>query len=539
MSRLSRLLFVVMISIVLVMGMSQSVFAADSISDDPTKPHIVDDGGGGTTGGGQGSGGTQDVGRTVITEPDPGSYNNKDVGKVVQDVIDGKKVKPEQIVDRIPQKQGKRNPESFPTTDGLHVNLRLYDVIIPFSDIGINLGGTVSYKVGGNNSVSIQSRALMGLDASDVLVMVIDPDTGEIYLVSPNDLDPKTGKMNVTFPVFGPFCVLQKLPIIVRDVHTDEYLNEFVAESVDKVTHDDFVELKDWMNAFGIDGDTLEVADGVTVKADDYSSANIIADVAMRLSREDFSYNLNTKLRADLYQDLRDIDVQRIFDYADIDFSSDIEKLMAGDEAAKKELLDIDPFVLEDCFIYHVDAKTGDVSIAYEPTISFDDVENDGTNSNDKKVENRNKSLDENNMNVESKGSVRANIVDAEKFVKVGNIKEFAEKIENADVLEALGMTVHAADSKDGEKYKSGKDKDKKAKILTWDVPDIEPTQDEDELCIVMGSDKYLGMGPFLLFMPKHKSMGSVASWWWILLVIAAIVAGVVVYRKTRNGKKA
>lgn len=452
----------------LMCGMT-SVYAAKSINDD-TRDVVVVDGGGTDLPSGI---------AVIVDNLDYGKIDNPTVSDVVKKVNQGDGETPAEVADLIDQqKPGKQDPEVFPTTDGYNVNLKLYDFITQFNNIEIS---------GTDQEVTIRVPAATQLKATDIMVMYIDPVTGEISLIFPTEFDPETGEMVVKFPGSGIFALMQKIPIVVRNVHPDEYNNKDVAAAVRSLPEDQFLELKDWLAAFKIDGDKLTVADGVDVDIDDYNSANYMADIAVQYSLIQYGYNLTTKVNAKLYQQLDDIDYERILDYAGVKYDADEIK------ADRSKLEDIEPFVLKDSFVFHVDATTGETSIAYEPEICFRHTKD---------------------------------LTDYE--VKIMNEDVHDESVEIPDKTSdhSLFLDVYAAEADNGDLTEREKD------IVTFNVKDID-NDDDDEMNIVMSHDKYLGMGPFLLLMPKKAV--SHFPWWIIVLVL---VAGGVGYYVVKSKKQ-
>lgn len=459
-------------------GAVSTVFAAKSINDDTRDVVVVDE---------EPLPSGEEV---IIDDLDYSKIDNDDVKDVVEKINTGEKVTPADTADLIEQqKPGKQDPEHFPTNEGVDANLELYDYITPYNNIEID---------GTDQDVRIRVPATIGLKETDVLVMYIDPVTGEISLLFPTDFDPETGEMTVKFPGSGIFALMQKIPIVVRNVHPDEYPNEDVAAAIRSLPEDEFLELRDWLKAFNIEGDTLEIADGKTVNIDDYDSANYMADLAVQFSLIQYGYNLNTKVNAKLYQQLDDINYERVLDYAGIDYDADAVK------EDRTKLKEIEPFVLEDCFVFHVDATTGETSIAYEPEITFRET----------------KDLSDYEIKI-----MNEDVHDESVDILDGDKDEAADEKTSDN---GLIWKAYAAENKLTERQKE---------LVTWNVKDID-NDDEDQMNIVMNHDEYLGMGPFLLLMPKNKTAAADFPWWVLGLVGAGGVAGVVAKKKHDENKE-
>ena len=75
---------------------------------------------------------------------------------------------------------------------------------------------------------------------------------------------------------------------------------------------------------------------------------------------------------------------------------------------------------------------------------------------------------------------------------------------------------------------------DDELNIVTFDVYDIDEKNVED-LCMVMSSQDYLGMGPFILFMPKEETN---CQWWWLLIILAILIIIYIIYKKRKDDKE-
>lgn len=553
------------------LGTAATAFGKKSITRHDKKPRVVvDDRTGGT-----GTGGTGGIpgNPAVITEPDKSRYENEDLKNVI-DEAKLNDITPSDIFDLIPQKNpDKQNPREFPVegSENLKVNLKLYERITELLDIGVLKDGKFSFKMDKDSvTVTIQADAVIGLKDSDFLMMLMDPKTGEIYLLTPQDFDPKTGTFKVKLPIFGTFTLIKKLPIVVRDIHPEEYLDQDVTEAVKKLPERDYVELTDCLKAFGQETNSLEVGEADTqnkqsvaskldpidevyasskIKPANFLSANYLADIAVRVNKGTYRYNLSENLWADLYQDIDECDWKRVLDYAGVKYD---EKAIKKD---RLELTKIKPFVLKGGFVYHVDADTGEINIANEPVISFGIMEDETDITdpgNGKKfdqdevhVENNDKSKESDDVVVDKTGNT--SLVDNNREVTNRDNKSVNKSVsENKSIIDSLVLgekdekslleglniveTAYAID----ESQLTQKEKD----ILTWDVEDIDEKND-DNLCMLMSSNQYKGMGPFLLYMPKEGKSAGGFSWWWLLLIIPVLIIIYIIYRKNKNRKSA
>ena len=78
----------------------------------------------------------------------------------------------------------------------------------------ISDGAEVAYDVDGNVlsvEATITLEAVIGANAEDLLIMQMDPTTGEVYFIEidAENFNAQTGEITVTFPCMGPFTVLE------------------------------------------------------------------------------------------------------------------------------------------------------------------------------------------------------------------------------------------------------------------------------------------------------------------------------------------
>ena len=77
-------------------------------------------------------------------------------------------------------------------------------------DLVITDGTEVSYTTDGEVRATIQVEPARDLEAEDLLLMQVDPETGEVYFLDVEEYDPETGEITATFPCLGPIMVLVK-----------------------------------------------------------------------------------------------------------------------------------------------------------------------------------------------------------------------------------------------------------------------------------------------------------------------------------------
>lgn len=101
------------------------------------------------------------------------------------------------------------------TESGTVIDPAAYEPLVKFADLVVTDGATVEYDINGQVTavkLTITLEAVKAAAAENLLIMQINPVTGEVHFIeiSEEDFDPETGEITVTFPCLGPFTVLEK-----------------------------------------------------------------------------------------------------------------------------------------------------------------------------------------------------------------------------------------------------------------------------------------------------------------------------------------
>ena len=196
--------------------------------------------------------------------------------------------------------------------------------------------------------------------------MQIDPNSGKVYFVAPEKLDSKTGEITATFQTLGPVAVLKTVPVVVKDTDPEKYENEKVTEAITQFkdeTKD--VNLADVLNILTTEDTTaIQVADGVTINAADYSTAMGFADLAIKQG-EDYLYDMDGSLEAEANRDLASTDWQKLVQSVNPDYD------IAAAEADPSLLTELEPFTIPGSFLMQINPVTGEAEYIYEPELYF------------------------------------------------------------------------------------------------------------------------------------------------------------------------
>lgn len=104
--------------------------------------------------------------------------------------------------------------QEITTAGGTVIDPTAYEPITQFVDLAISDGAEVAYDVDGNVlsvEATITLEAVIGANAEDLMLMQMDPTTGEVYFIEidAENFNAQTGEITVTFPCMGPFTVLE------------------------------------------------------------------------------------------------------------------------------------------------------------------------------------------------------------------------------------------------------------------------------------------------------------------------------------------
>lgn len=100
--------------------------------------------------------------------------------------------------------------EKVKTTDDKEVDLSEYDPITTTGDLVLTDGENVEYTSDGKIKATVKVEVAEDAKKENLLIMQVDPETGDVYFIEVDDFDPKTGEITAVFPILGPFIILEK-----------------------------------------------------------------------------------------------------------------------------------------------------------------------------------------------------------------------------------------------------------------------------------------------------------------------------------------
>ena len=146
----------------------------------------------------------------AVQDADTASYTNETVARVVERFNDDEAEVPMTFPEVLEELEVDTETEIRTHALDVVVNPLDYESLTPFVDLVITDGTEVSYTTDGEVRATIQVEPARDLEAEDLLLMQVDPETGEVYFLDVEEYDPETGEITATFPCLGPIMVLVK-----------------------------------------------------------------------------------------------------------------------------------------------------------------------------------------------------------------------------------------------------------------------------------------------------------------------------------------
>lgn len=332
-----------------VMGMSVSVWAAPSISEIiPEAPQVN-------------QGNLSSNQQVIVQNANTGAYVNKDVAKVVEEVNNGNtkveinKVLTDLKVDTNSELKTEKNQKVNPT---------LYETITPFIDLAIQENNNISFKLDGEIEVTMTVEAVKGMDKKDLLILVLDPETGAVQFVSIDKLNKETGEVTATFSKLGAIAFLEKSPLVTKEISPENYENEKVKAAAAELKDKKDLNLKELVSVLlGTEDEELVIGDK-TININDYVSPTGLMDIAIAMGDE-YHYNMSGEFDAKINKSIADIDWQSMVSSAFADF--DVEAAAENPES----LVELGEFTVDGSFLMQMNPVTGEAEYVQEPTLSF------------------------------------------------------------------------------------------------------------------------------------------------------------------------
>lgn len=98
------------------------------------------------------------------------------------------------------------------TKSGDKIDLTEYKFTTPFVDLALKVGDNYTRTLEGEMKVQITFEAAKQKKAEDLVIMLVNPETGKVVFITlgENDLDPETGEITAELPFLGAMTILDK-----------------------------------------------------------------------------------------------------------------------------------------------------------------------------------------------------------------------------------------------------------------------------------------------------------------------------------------
>lgn len=199
----------------MVVSMSATVFAGPSIGQIiPEEPQIV-------------STNVPEGAKLVVSTIDVtdektlDNYTSNETVKTLLKTVNDEETKPTiETVKEVLKEMNVEDVTNVETKSGEKVDLTEYKFTTPFIDIAEQIGDQITYKTNGDLEVKVKIDAAKEKKAEDLLLMLVDPETGKVVFITIDEIDPVTGELKVTLPFLGAITLLDKSAVDENEIKT-------------------------------------------------------------------------------------------------------------------------------------------------------------------------------------------------------------------------------------------------------------------------------------------------------------------------------
>lgn len=146
-----------------------------------------------------------------VAEPKTDAYKTPEVKTVVDKLNSSTEVTT--VKEMLETLKVDTTKEIKTTGDTVVEDIEAYAPISKFMDLVMELSdGSETYELGEKVELTITVEAVKGADPKNLLIMQVDPETGDVYFIEidEDDFDPETGEITAEFPCLGPITILEK-----------------------------------------------------------------------------------------------------------------------------------------------------------------------------------------------------------------------------------------------------------------------------------------------------------------------------------------
>ena len=238
-----------------------------------------------------------------------------------------------------------------------------YEPVTPAFNFAISEAGELKYELPGSVTTTLTVESLKGKNKDDILLMIIDVD-GKVHYITPDNLDPETGELTVTISALGIAIILEKAPIVAKDVDADKYENENVKAAAEQFKSvEEGTAVSDIFAAAGVEGTTVKNQNDEDVDISPYKTSGKLVEVAMKLGDEYFT-NAECRFDGAIQMELDQVNYKTLLKSAGID-----------ENASDEDLLNVEEFEASDYALAQLNAVNGEASVSTELKFSFEKVE--------------------------------------------------------------------------------------------------------------------------------------------------------------------
>lgn len=220
----------------------------------------------------------------------------------------------------------------------------------------------LKYELTGSVTSTLTVESMKGKDKDNILIMVTDAD-GKVHYITPDALDPKTGELTVTFTALGSVVILEKAPIVSKNLEADKYENEKVKAAAEQFkSAEEGTAVSDIFAAAG-KGTTVKDQNGEDKDISQYKTCGSLVEVAMKLGDEYFT-NAECQFEGTVQMDLEQVDYKALLKSAGID-----------ENTSDEDLLNVEEFEAPDYVLAQLNAVSGEASVSTGLKFGFEKVE--------------------------------------------------------------------------------------------------------------------------------------------------------------------
>lgn len=171
------------------------------------------------------------------------------------------------------------------------------------------------------------------------------------------------GEITVTFTALGSVVILEKAPIVSKNLEADKYENEKVKAAAEQFkSAEEGTAVSDIFAAAG-KGTTVKDQNGEDKDISQYKTCGSLVEVAMKLGDEYFT-NAECQFEGTVQMDLEQVDYKALLKSAGID-----------ENTSDEDLLNVEEFEAPDYVLAQLNAVSGEASVSTGLKFGFEKVE--------------------------------------------------------------------------------------------------------------------------------------------------------------------